>query len=151
MRRAVFVLTLALAGVGFTHSELESSTPAAGEVLQGVPPEVSLTFTEAAEVRFSTFKVYPLGADLGSADLSTNSAEARLNGLAGQLVSEVLEAQGDEDARADTGVSTPERTTQTVTLPLKPDLGPDVYVVMWRVLSVDSHTSQGFVTFRVAP
>ncbi len=146
-----FILTLALTGVGFAHSELESSNPAAGEVLQAAPTEVSLTFTEAAEVRFSTFKVYPLGADLGSAGLLTNSAEARLNGLAGQLVSEVLETQGDADARADTGVSTPERTTETVTLPLKPDIGPGVYVVMWRVLSVDSHTSQGFVTFWVAP
>lgn len=148
MRRAVFVLTLALTGVGFAHSDLESSTPAAGEVLPAAPAEVTLTFTEAAEVRFSTFKVYPLGANL---DFSADDAEARLNGLAGQLVSEVLEAQGDDDARADTGVSTPERTTETVTLPLKPDLGPGVYVVMWRMLSVDSHTSQGFVTFRVSP
>ncbi len=152
MRRAV-ILTLALAEFGSTlaHADLENSTPTAGEVLEAAPAEVSLTFTEAAEVRFSTFKVYPLGADLGSADLSTNSAEARLNGLAGQLVSEVLETQGDDDARADTGVSTPERTTETVTLPLKPALGAGVYVVMWRVLSVDSHTSQGFVTFRVLP
>lgn len=149
MRRAV-ILTLALAGFGstFAHADLESSTPAAGEVLQGAPTEVSLTFTEDAVVRFSTFKVYPLGADL---NFSADDAEARVNGLAGQLVSEVLETQGDDDARADTGVSTPERTTETVTLPLKSDSGPGVYVVMWRVLSVDSHTSQGFVTFRVSP
>ncbi len=146
--KPAFILTLALTGVGFAHSELESSNPAAGEVLQAAPTEVSLTFTEAAEVRFSTLKVYPLAADL---DFSADDAEARLNGLAGQLVSEVLETQGDADARADTGLSTSERTTETVTLPLKPDIGPGVYVVMWRVLSVDSHTSQGFVTFWVAP
>lgn len=148
--RHAFILTLALAGVGSTlaHADLESSTPAANETLQVAPAEVSLTFTEAAEVRFSTFKVYPLDADL---NFSADDAEARVNGLAGQLVSEVLETQGDDDARADTGVSTPERTTETVTLPLKSDSGPGVYVVMWRVLSVDSHTSQGFVTFRVSP
>lgn len=143
-----YVLILALAGVGVAHSDLESSTPAAGAVLQVAPAEVSLSFTEAAEVRFSTFKVYPLAVDI---DPLADDAEARLNGLAGQLVSEMLEAQGDEAARADTGVSADERTSAEITLPLKDDLEPGHYVVMWRVLSVDSHTSQGFVTFRVAP
>lgn len=150
-RTFALILTLALAGVGVAHSELESSTPAANATLQTAPSEVSLSFSEAAEVRFSTFKVYPLGADIDSAD----AAEAQLNGLAGQLMSEVLETQGDDDMRADTGVSTAPttgaRTAETVTLPLKPDLPAGVYVVMWRVLSVDTHTSQGFITFQVAP
>ncbi len=148
IQRYVLILTLAFAGVGAAHSELESSTPAAGAVLQTAPTEASLTFSEAVEVRFSTFKVYPLDADI---DSSADNAEARLNGLAGQLVSEVLETQGDDEARADTGVETAERTADTVTLSLKPDLPAGVYVVMWRVLSVDSHTSQGFITFQVAP
>jgi len=148
VRRVVFALTLALAGVGFAHSELASSTPADGDVLGAPPTEVSLTFTEPVEVRFSTFKVYPLGADSGP---DAPDAEARLNGLAGALVSEVLETQGDDDARADRGVRTGERTAETVTLPLKEGLGAGVYVVMWRVLSVDTHTMQGFLTFRVAP
>jgi methionine-rich copper-binding protein CopC len=99
-------------------------------------------------VRFSTFKVYPLGADLGP---DAPDAEARLNGLAGALAFEVLETQGDDGARADTGVRTGERTAETVTLPLKEGLGAGVYVVMWRTLSVDTHTTQGFLTFRVAP
>ena len=149
MKRVLaLLLTLTVAGVALAHSELESSTPAAGTVLQVAPTKASLSFSEAVEVRFSTFKVYPLDADI---DPSADDAEARLNGLAGQLVSEVLETQGDDDARADTGVSTAERTAETVILTLKPDLTAGVYVAMWRVLSVDSHTSQGFVTFRVAP
>lgn len=147
MRRTLLVLTLALAGVGAAHSELASSTPADGDVLGAPPAEVRLTFTEAVEVRFSTFKVYPLGADVNP---SADDAEARLNGLAGALVSEVLETQGDDDARADTGVRTGERTAETVTLPLKEGLGAGIYVVMWRALSVDTHTTQGFLTFRVA-
>jgi len=146
IQKYVLILTLAFAGVGAAHSELESSTPAANATLQAAPPVTSLTFSEAVEVRFSTFKVYPLGADT---DLA-NTPEAQ-NGLAGALVSEVLETQGDDEARADTGVETAERTADTVTLPLKPDLPAGVYVVMWRVLSADTHTSQGFITFRVAP
>lgn len=141
-------LVLALAGLGAAHSDLASSTPADGDVVSALPAEVRLNFTEPVEVRFSTFKVYPLEADLGP---DAPDAEARLNGLAGALVSEVLEAQGDEDARADTSVRTGERTAETVTLPFKEGLGAGVYVVMWRALSVDTHTKQGFLTFRVAP
>ncbi len=63
----------------------------------------------------------------------------------------MLETQGDDEARADTGVSEAERTSETITLPLKPDLPAGVYAVMWRVLSVDTHTSQGFISFQVAP
>ena len=147
MKLVLSLMLTLIAGVAFAHSELESSAPAANATVPAAPTEVSLTFTEAVEVRFSTFKVYPLGADIDSAD----AAQARVNGLAGQLVSEVLETQGDEAARANTGVSAGERTSAEITLPLKDDLGPGHYVVMWRVLSTDSHTSQGFVTFRVAP
>lgn len=143
----LLTLTLALAGVGLAHSELTSSTPEDGETLQAAPSEVTLNFSEELETRFSTLKVYPLEADV--AEIEEN--QARINGLAGQLVSEVLEAQGDEEARADTGLQTDENTAETVTLSLKPDLNAGVYVVMWRALSVDSHALQGFITFRVAP
>ena len=147
----VLILTLAFAGVGSAHSELTRSTPESGEILQTAPTEVTLNFSEGLETRFSIFKVYPLETDVTDTDESAENAQARTNGLAGQLKSEVLEAQGDEEVRADTGFQTDEQTAETVTLPLKPDLGAGTYVVMWRVLSVDSHTSQGFVTFRVAP
>lgn len=146
MKPLFLTLILMLVGSALAHAELSSSTPADGAVVRAAPTVVTLTFTEPVEVRFSTFKVYPLTADLAAED-----APARLNGLAGQLVSAVLEARGDEAARADTGLSTGERTAETVTLPLKPDLSAGVYVVMWRALAVDSHATQGFVTFRVEP
>ena len=146
MKFLILVLTLAFVGVGLAHSELTSSTPADGETLKIAPAEITLNFSEALETRFSIFKVYPLGTDVAS-----TAEKARVNGLAGQLVADVLEAQGDEDARADTGIQTDKQTAETVALPLKPDLSAGIYVVMWRVLSVDSHTSQGFTTFRVAP
>ena len=76
--------------------------------------------------------------------------QLRLNGLAGALVAQVLEAKGDEAARADAGVAT-EATSKTVTLNLKPDLAPGTYVVMWRALSVDTHTKQGYYVFTYQP
>lgn len=152
MKRSLLALALSLTGVGSAHAELASSTPAAGAVLEQAPAEVSLTFTEAVEVRFSTFKVYALGADL---EVDAEDNEARLNGLAAQLVSEVLDAPEDTDARVDLGatpsVGDAARTAEEVTLPLEPELAAGVYVVMWRVLAVDTHPTQGFFTFRVEP
>jgi len=149
VRRLLTLLAaLTLIGAASAHAELEESTPAAGETVRTLPEAVTLNFTEPLEVRFSTFKVYPLGADL---DMSAEDARARLNGLAGALVSEVLTAQGDEAARADAGVSTAERTSREITLPLKDGLEPGHYVVMWRALSVDTHTTQGFYVFTYAP
>ena len=54
--------------------------------------EVTLDFSEALETRFSTFKVYPLGADIDEHE-SDENAQLRTNGLAGQLVGDVLETQ----------------------------------------------------------
>jgi len=90
----VLALTLAFAGVGLAHSELTSSTPEDGETLRAAPSEVTLNYSEALETRFSIFKVYPLGADVDESDSDKGAENARLrtNGLAGQLVGEVLEA-----------------------------------------------------------
>lgn len=51
----------------------------------------------------------------------------------------------------DAGLKTQARTAENVLIALKPDLGPGAYVVLWRVLSVDSHTTQGFFVFVVEP
>lgn len=148
MRSLLLTTALLLGGAVHAHAYLEASFPAEGEVLAVLPEAVTLTFTEPTEVTFSLYKVYPLGADV---DLNEENAAQRLNGLAAQLVSEVLEAQGDEDARADTGLEAEGRTSAVVTLPLKEGLSAPHFVVMWRVLSTDTHTTQGFFTFSVAP
>lgn len=148
MRRLVLLAILTLVGMAGAHADLVSASPAQGETVASAPTEVTLTFSEPVEVRFSLFKVYPLDADV---NMSEDNAQQRLNGLAGQLVSEVLEAQGDEEARADTGVATAERTSAEVVLPLKGNLEPGPYVVMWRVISADTHPVEGFHTFVYAP
>jgi methionine-rich copper-binding protein CopC len=130
------------------HAYLESSTPAEGAVLNERPEAVTLRFTEPTEVNFSIYKVYPLEAEI---DMAAEDAQRRLSALAGQLVSEVLEARDDDAARADTGVQADSRVSAEVTLPLREDVAAPHYVVMWRVLSIDTHTTQGFFTFSVLP
>jgi methionine-rich copper-binding protein CopC len=139
---------LTLIGAASAHAELGSASPAEGENVITMPTEVALTFTEPVEVRFSLFKVYPLDADVNMAE---ENAQQRLNGLAGQLVSEVLEAQGDDEVKADVGISTTERSSAEVTLRLKDTLESGPYVVMWRVISADTHPVEGFYTFVYAP
>lgn len=63
----------------------------------------------------------------------------------------VIALQGDEADRADAGFTPAEGRSETVTLQLKDDLEPGAYAVMWKVLSVDSHTIEGFLTFTYHP
>lgn len=142
--RHVFLTLLLLAGAAFAHSELENAAPGQDAVVTSPPDEVALSFSEPLELTFSTFKVYPLGADLAETNVQ------RLNGLAGGLVSDVLSAQGDEAARADAG-GAPKGQGAEVRLPLKADLTPGHYVVMWRGPSADSHPVTGFYRFLYAP
>ena len=52
---------------------------------------------------------------------------------------------------ASSGVSPATGQSETVTVRLKDDLEPGAYAVMWRVLSVDSHAIEGFLTFTYDP
>lgn len=133
-------------GVTYAHATLETSEPAKDAVLNAAPSEVTLSFTEPVELRFSLFKVYPLAKEV---DLGEDRAFLRLNGLAGALAKEVLEVQ--DDARADTAVLSEEARSETITLGLKEGLEPGAYTVMWRVLSVDTHTTQGQFVFVIDP
>ena len=143
MRRA-FLTLLLLFGAAFAHSELESATPGQNAVVTTPPDAVVLTFGEPLELTFSTFKVYALGADPDE----TNAQ--RLNGLAGTLVSDVLSAQGDEAARADAGAGLEGRSAE-VRLPLKADLTPGHYAVMWRDRPPIRTPSPGFTAFSTRP
>jgi copper resistance protein C len=138
---SAFMTNLALA-----HANLESSTPEDGSTVTTLEP-VSLTFTENAQVDFSFFKVYKL-ADEGS--LEDSKGRLKLNGLAGQLLATITE-QGDEAERADTGRMATESTSNVIELAMKSDLTPGIYALMWRVLSVDTHVTQGFVLFNYQP
>ena len=135
---------VATGGPASAHAFLRVADPAEDSTVTTTPSEIRLGFTEPVEIRFSIFKVYRL-------DANPSSEFRRLNALGGALVSDVLIKRDDEGARADAGVGTTARTTMDVTLRLKPDPRPGVFVVMWRVLSIDTHTTQGFHIFILAP
>jgi len=136
-------------GVALAHATLESSEPAPDATLTQPPAAVRLSFSEEVELDFSLFKVYQL--DVAGVDLAADNAWQRLNGLAGALVSDVLDRRDDADARADAGLTNAERRAKEVTIGLRDELAPGVYVVMWRILSIDTHGTQGFLVFRYAP
>ncbi|RDI94884.1 copper resistance protein CopC [Meiothermus sp. QL-1] len=131
-----------LGGLALAHAEYKSSVPPAGAVLRLPPKTVTVHFTEPVEVRLSTFKVYPLEAQ-GSPE--------QLQRLAAPLVRQALSRRDDQARRVDTGLLTSARTSRSVTLRLRPDLRPGVYVVMWRNLSVDGHSQSGYFVFIYRP
>jgi hypothetical protein len=137
---AVVAVLALLAGTATGHAYLKLSDPAEDGTVAVLPQAVRLVFTEPVEVRFSVFKVYRVDAD-PEWDLR------RINAVAGALVSRVLALRGDEADRADAGLQTGDRTTTDVTIRLRPDLQRGPYAVMWRVLSIDTHTTQGFYVF----
>ena len=58
----------------------------------------------------------------------------------------VLDANGHQVDRMDKRVDTGDATLLTVSLP---SLAPGIYRVVWRVLSVDTHVTEGDFTFEL--
>lgn len=139
---------LVLAGFALSHAYLVNSSPAENALLRTPPAEVRLGFTEGVELRLSVFKVYALEAPQNAL-----RDPRRLQELARPLVDRVLPLRDDMSRaeRMDVGLKNEGRTAENVTISLKPDLKPGAYVVMWRVLSVDTHTTSGFFVFVYQP
>jgi methionine-rich copper-binding protein CopC len=83
-----------------------------------------------------------------TAQSDASSTHEVMDTVAEEFIPTVIDVTDDEMARADTGVVEKD-TSKTVTLNLKDGLAPGAYVVMWRVLSVDTHTVEGSLTFFV--
>lgn len=153
-RRSLFMCALSLLlAVGFFgargdvalgHAHLDASVPAEGATVAEWPETVTLTFSESIEVRSSVFKVYPLDTD-GVTDSSQLNAEART------LYENVLPLRRDEEDRVDVGIVPAGATSTAIQIVLQDDARPGAYVVMWRVLSVDTHVVSGFSVFTYAP
>jgi copper resistance protein C len=125
------------------HAFLNASVPSADSTVSTPLKEVKLSYSEPVEIRFSIFKVYKLSASPG-ADMRA------LHSAADDLVSADLLKRGDEAARSDAGVANTTRTSTDIVVRLK-DLEPGAYVLMWRALSVDTHTTQGSFVFVYSP
>ena len=141
----VFVAFLALL-LALAHAELKSSIPKAGSTIKEMPTAVQILFTEAVEVKLSTFKVYRLQA---SPEALQNPAQVRT--LARRLFNQVLLSKNDAAKRWDNELKTLARTSRSITLGLKPNLKAGTYVVMWQNLSTDGHREKGFFVFSFTP
>jgi hypothetical protein len=137
MKKVLFALTLALLGVALAHSELTTSVPANGAVVKTMPKTVALSFSGGVETDFSTFKVYQYTGEVTRGQLR-------------YFARQQMALKNDAAKRADAGTVT-KGTSSTVTINLKPGLKPGVYVVMWHLLSVDTHTVDDFAYFTYKP
>ena len=175
MRRALTSLSafasLTLLAAALAHAHLDASDPAHGASVSGPVEAVTLRFSEAVEVGFSTFKVFrldeavaALGAaahDHGQAEDHDHADDGHDHGPAADLDPAVL-AQAEAvavAAMADPGFATGQVPAiadpgsgahDELTLVLAEPLSPGTYVVAWRALSVDTHASDGFMVFEVA-
>jgi copper resistance protein C len=139
----VILTSLALVGIAVAHSNLTRSAPADAQTLRSLPKTVVLEFSEPLEMKFSSFKIYKLQTSATDLKAARQEADA--------LVENALEKKGDEVARADDGLLTNAPTAARLEVKLKPNLTAGWYVVMWKVLSVDTHTSDDSIVFRYNP
>lgn len=144
----VFVVAAAIVGTGTLvahgHAHLETGAPAENATVHEWPETVRLQFTEPVEVGSSVFKVYPLDTD-GIDD------PAELGTAVRALFERVLPLRRDEEDRVDAGVLTTQATADEVHIALQEDAAPGTYVVMWRVLSVDTHVVAEYYAFTYDP
>jgi len=105
---SAWLLPLSVAAAG-AHAFLDHAEPRVGSTVRAAPREVSLSFTQNLEPRFSTVTV-------------TDASGQRVDG------------------------GRPVVSGSTMRVPLR---GIRPYRVSWRVLSVDTHTTEGAFTFRV--
>jgi methionine-rich copper-binding protein CopC len=178
IRLLTILSALTLLSAALAHAELKGSSVEDGATVREPPSEIRLRFSEPLQVRFSTFKVYPLPVaaiededQIGAAHAADeagkhehlhddeeqsearaqNEAHPALDEAARALVMEVLPLTDDAEARVDTGVTPGEGSSAKVTLQLQARLPEGDYVVMWRALSADGHVLEDFLTFTYQP
>lgn len=143
--RALLLLGLALlVSLGSAHAYLESSDPEGGTTVETLPAEIVLTLSEPVELQFSTFNVWRLE------DAPVDDRRALIE-AAGSLLERVLPLRDDAAQRADTGVLNDPGSSAVIRIGLKEGLEPGTYVVMWRVLSIDTHTGEDLTLFHYRP
>jgi copper resistance protein C len=135
------LVSFLLTGVVLAHSYLSNSSILANSILKTMPDKLTLEFSEPLELEFSSFKIYKL---------ETKSTGEKLKLEAQALVARVLALKNDLAKRADDGLETTASEAAVVKLKLKPNQKSGIYVVMYRVLSVDTHITQDFFTFSLS-
>ncbi len=143
MRISLLLLIFSLLGFSQAHAYLTASEPSAGTVLVTLPPSISLSMSEEVELKFSLFKIYRLDTEPEDKKALVTAAKS--------LLEEKIKLKNDEAERADTGILNEEKRSSTITIGLKEGLEPGLYIIIWKVLSVDSHSSEDFTYFFYQP
>ena len=78
--------------------------------------------------------------------LTDTDTAAVSSGREGFIAQTLTDASGQFDVKPESA-----EANETVTLPLPDDLQPGAYAVVWRALSVDTHTMQDLITFTYRP
>ena len=108
------------------HGTLIRTAPAANATVAERPREIRLWFNESIERRFSRVTV-----NRAERDAATGKLQAQ--------------------ERVDEGLEDGPGVTRELAVKLPATLAPGVYLVQWRVLSIDSHRTTGKFTLTYAP
>jgi methionine-rich copper-binding protein CopC len=145
---AVTALVAGLGVIALAHSNVKASTPKDHQHVKVMPKTVSLTFDEALETKLSDFKIIyaPMESMMKNGKPVTASA---MDDIAEKIANAALKAKTDGKDRVDAGYAPGTKAqTKTVTLALKAGMNqPGVYVVAFRVTSLDTHVEKGFIHF----
>lgn len=135
LRNLALVVLLSSIQVAFSHALLVDSVPAAGQAISSDTLQLELVFTEPMEIRFSVFELYPLQEN--DTELTLDDESHWMGYLQNPDLSDTL--LGIEVAS----------DAQYVQISWHNSLDPGEYVLVWRVLSVDTHVSNGWLRFHV--
>ncbi len=142
------VIAAVTAGIALAHANIKSSIPKDGSTLSALPKTVQLTFGEAVETKVSSFKIYWMDEKAIMKNGKELPDEAADN-IVEKFANTMLALKTDTVDRVDAGYAPSTMAeSKTVTLNVKPGtIRPGVYVVMWKLTSVDTHTTSGFMRF----
>lgn len=110
----------------FAHGSLLRAEPAVDTQVAKRPSEIRLWFSESVERRFSRITVH----------------RATRDGATGNL---------QLQERLDVDLAEGPRVTRELTVKLPETLAPGLYLVEWKILSIDSHRTTGKFTLTYAP
>lgn len=123
---ALAALAVLLPSISVAHGKLARSQPAAGSEIAQLPEAVRLSFSERVESRFSKITVHRALRDAETGEVKPQE-------------------------RVDVGMAEDAAVTQELAVRLPEHLAAGLYLVKWRVLSVDSHRTTGRFTFTYTP
>jgi copper resistance protein C len=148
VRSALILATCMVAGIGpiglvLAHSKLIDSSIKEGATVRVMPKTITLEFSEAVELGFSRFKLIALDPKIKTLKAANTAAN--------DLLEPTLERRDDGASRADDGLLTRAAIAAKLEVKLKAKLPAGWYVMMWRVLSVDTHEGSDFFVFGYKP